>query len=116
MRLGARSLGSRWQRPLWLAVLGVGLATYFGYHALTGSRGLFAWQELNGELDAARQELEAVQAQRTGLAQRVSRLRHDGLDTDLIDELARRRLSLADPMDVIILLDDRITGGQPPDR
>jgi hypothetical protein len=27
------------------------------------------------------------------------------LDADLIDEVARRRLSLAEPLDVIILLD-----------
>jgi cell division protein FtsB len=104
--LGALLRGSRWQRPLWLVALGVGLAAYFGYHALTGSRGLLAWRDLNAELASTRQELEALRAERTALAQRVSRLRHDGLDPDLIDELARRQLSLADPLDVIILLDE----------
>ena len=98
--------GSRWHRPLWLVALGVGLATYFGYHALTGSRGLLAWRGVNAELASTRQELEALRAERTALAQKVLRLRHDGLDADLIDELARRQLSLADPLDVIILLDD----------
>ena len=98
--------GSRWQRPLWLVVLGIGLATYFGYHALTGSRGLLAWRDLNAELESTRQQLDAVRAERTALAEKVARLRHDGLDTDLIDELARRQLSLADPLDVIILLDE----------
>jgi cell division protein FtsB len=96
----------RRQRQLWLVVLGVGLATYFGYHALTGSRGLLAWRDLNAELAAARQELETLRAERTELAEKVARLRHDSLDPDLIDELARRRLSLADPLDVIILLDE----------
>jgi cell division protein FtsB len=104
--LGALLRGSRWQRPLWLVALGVGLAAYFGYHALTGSRGLLAWRDLNAELASTRQELEALRAERTALAQKVSRLRHDGLDPDLIDELARRQLSLADPLDVIILLDE----------
>jgi cell division protein FtsB len=96
----------RWHRPLWLVVLGVGLATYFGYHALTGSRGLLAWRDLNAELASTRQDLESLRAERTALAQKVARLRPDGLDPDLIDELARRQLSLADPLDVIILLDD----------
>ena len=104
--IGALLRGSRWQRPLWLLVLGVGLATYFGYHALTGSRGLLAWRGLNAELASTRHELDALRAERTALAQKVARLRHDGLDADLIDELARRQLSLADPLDVIILLDE----------
>jgi cell division protein FtsB len=104
--LGALLRGSRWQRPLWLVALGVGLAAYFGYHALTGSRGLLAWRDLNAQLASTRQELEALRAERTALAQKVSRLRHDGLDPDLIDDLARRQLSLADPLDVIILLDE----------
>jgi cell division protein FtsB len=104
--LGALLRGSRWQRRLWLVALGVGLATYFGYHALTGSRGLLAWRDLNTELASTRQELEALHAERSALAQKVARLRHDGLDPDLIDELARRQLSLADPLDVIILLDE----------
>jgi cell division protein FtsB len=106
--VGALLRGSRWHRPLWLVVLGVGLATYFGYHALTGSRGLLAWRELNGELASTRQDLEALRAERAALAQKVARLRHDGLDADLIDELARRQLSLADPLDVIILLDEGV--------
>jgi cell division protein FtsB len=104
--LGALLHGSRWQRPLWLVILGVGLAIYFGYHALTGSRGLLAWRDLNAELTSTRHDLEALRAERTALAQKVSRLRHDGLAADLIDELARRQLSLADPLDVIILLDE----------
>jgi cell division protein FtsB len=106
--VGALLRGSRWHRPLWLVVLGVGLATYFGYHALTGSRGLLAWRDLNGELASTRQDLEALRAERAALAQNVARLRHDGLDADLIDELARRQLSLADPLDVIILLDEGV--------
>jgi cell division protein FtsB len=96
----------RWHRPLWLVVLGLGLATYFGYHALTGSRGLLAWRHLSDELASTRQQLEGLRAERTGLAQKVARLRQDGLDPDLIDELARRQLSLVDPLDVIILLDE----------
>ena len=104
--IGALLRGSRWQRPLWLVALGIGLAAYFGYHALTGSRGLLAWRGLNAELASTRQELDALRAERTALAEKVARLRHDGLDADLIDELARRQLSLADPLDVIILLDE----------
>jgi cell division protein FtsB len=102
--------GFRWPRALWLVMLGVGLAAYFGYHGLTGARGLLAWRGVNAELATTRQELEVLRAERTGLAEKVGRLRNESLDTDLIDELARRRLSLADPLDVIILLDDEAEG------
>ena len=104
---------SRWTRRLrrqhWAALLGLSLAAYFGYHAVNGSRGLFAWQQVTTDLEASRQELEALRAARAALEGRVTRLRPDSLDPDLIDELARKELSFVEPLDVIILLesDDR---------
>jgi cell division protein FtsB len=95
----------RVERRHWLALFAYGLAIYFGYHALSGSRGLLAWQELSRELEATRQELADLRAERADLEHKVSRLRPATLDPDLIDEVARRNLSLAEPLDVIILLD-----------
>jgi cell division protein FtsB len=94
----------RLERWHWLALFAYGLAIYFGYHALSGSRGLLAWQELNRELQATQQELAALRAESRDLEHKVGRLRSESLDPDLIDELARRNLSLVDPLDVIILL------------
>ena len=95
----------RFRSPHWVAVVGLGLAAYFGYHAVDGSRGLFAWREVNARLEASRQELDGLRAERRHLELRVMRLRHDSLDADLIDELARKELSFVEPLDVIILLD-----------
>jgi cell division protein FtsB len=89
----------------WLVVVAYGLAVYFGYHAVVGSRGLLAWRQLNRDIEATEQQLAAVRAERQELEDKVRRLRPGSLDPDLIDELARRRLSLAEPLDVIILLD-----------
>jgi cell division protein FtsB len=89
----------------WLVVFAYGLAVYFSYHAVVGSRGLLAWRQLNRDIEATQQELAAVRAERQELEDKVRRLRPGSLDPDLIDELARRRLSLAEPRDVIILLD-----------
>ena len=99
-------LRHRLDRRHWLAVFAYGLALYFGYHALSGSRGLLAWQELSRKLEATRQELADLRAERRELENKVGRLRSSSLDSDLIDELARRNLSLVDPLDVIILLDE----------
>ena len=79
-------------------MLGLGLAAYFGYHAVNGSRGLFAWREVDAKLEATRQDLESLRAERQALEGRVERLRHDSLDPDLIDELARKELSLVEPL------------------
>ena len=100
---------TRWRRRLrrqhWLALVGLSLAAYFGYHAVNGSRGLLAWQEVTAALETSRQELADLRAERAALEGRVMRLRHDSLDPDLIDELARRELSFVAPLDVIILRD-----------
>jgi cell division protein FtsB len=90
----------------WLVLFAYGLAVYFGYHAVVGSRGLLAWRQLNRDIAATEQELAAARAERQALEEKVRRLRPGSLDPDLIDELARRRLSLAGPLDVIILLDE----------
>jgi cell division protein FtsB len=102
-RLFARLHGL--QARHWLVVFAYGLAVYFSYHAVVGSRGLLAWRQLNRDIEATQQELAAVRAERQELEDKVRRLRPGSLDPDLIDELARRRLSLAEPLDVIILLD-----------
>ena len=107
MRVRLSLWAPRWQRQPWLALVGLGLAAYFGYHAVNGSRGLFAWRDVNAELEATRQELESLRAERQTLERRVRRLRHDSLDPDLIDELARKELSFVEPLDVIILLDGK---------
>ena len=90
----------------WLLLFAYGLALYFGYHAVVGSRGLLAWRQLNQDVAATERELAAVRAERQALEDKVRRLRPDSLDPDLIDELGRRHLSLAGPLDVIILLDE----------
>jgi cell division protein FtsB len=90
----------------WLVLFAYGLAIYFGYHAMIGSRGLLAWRQLSRDIEASEQDLAAVRAERQALEEKVRRLRPGSLDPDLIDELARRQLSLAGPSDVIILLDE----------
>ena len=91
-------------RHAWVLLLGVSLALYFSYHAVSGSRGLLTWRELDRDLEATRQELARLRADRQALEHRVERLRPGSLDPDLLDELVRRQLSFAAPDDVIILL------------
>ena len=93
-----------WPRHAWFLLLGFSLAVYFGYHAVSGSRGLLTWRELDREVAATREALTQLRAERQALERRVERLRPGSLDPDLLDELVRRRLSFTGPDDVIILL------------
>jgi cell division protein FtsB len=97
----------RLRRQHWLALLGLGLVAYFGYHAVSGSRGLLAWREVSAEFADSQEQLDQLRAERAALERKVGRLRHDSLDPDLIDELARKELSFVEPTDVIILLDGK---------
>jgi cell division protein FtsB len=79
---------------------------YFGYHAVKGDRGLYAYARLSAEIQQNEAELAAVTAERQRLNRRALLLKPSGLDLDMLEEQARRQLGLAHPDDVIILTDD----------
>ena len=84
-------------------VLGIALTGYFAYHLVEGERGFKAWLRLNGEIRAATTNLEAVRAQRAALEVKVSNLRPEHVDPDLLDERIRATLNLVSPDDVVIM-------------
>ena len=84
-------------------VLGACLMGYFGYHLVQGDRGVLAWLRLTNELREAQAESAAVREQRDALERRVSLLRPDSLDRDLLDERARATLNVALPNEIILL-------------
>jgi cell division protein FtsB len=84
-------------------VVGIALTGYFAYHLVEGDRGFKAWLRLNGEIRKATANLEAVRAQRAALDLRVSNLRPEHVDPDLLDERIRATLNLVSPDDVVIM-------------
>lgn len=84
-------------------VLGVSLMCYFGYHLVQGERGLLAWLQLTQEIKLAKTRLAELDQQRTALDRRVSLLRPEHLDRDMLDERARATLNLAGPHEIVIL-------------
>lgn len=87
-------------------VLCVCAIAYFGYHSVQGDRGLIGYARLTAELERARMALADTQSERLALAHRVGLLNPDHIDTDMLDEQARRQLGLAHPDDVVIRFDD----------
>ena len=84
-------------------ILGIALTGYFSYHLVEGERGFKAWLRLNGEIRAATANLEAVRAQRAALEVKVSNLRPEHVDPDLLDERIRATLNLVSPDDIVLM-------------
>jgi cell division protein FtsB len=77
---------------------------YFGANAYTGNHGLRAQQGLDQQMGSLQQELAHLKAERKVWEHRVSLLRSDGIDPDMLDERARALLGYADPRDLTLLL------------
>jgi cell division protein FtsB len=84
-------------------VLGIALTGYFAHHLVEGERGFKAWLRLNGEIRTATANLEAVRAQRAALEIKVSNLRPEHVDPDLLDERIRATLNLVSPDDIVLM-------------
>jgi cell division protein FtsB len=84
-------------------VLGIVLTGYFAHHLVEGDRGLKAWLRLNREIRTAAANLDAIRAQRAALDLKVSELRPDHVDPDLLDERVRATLNLVSPDDLVIM-------------
>ena len=77
---------------------------YFGYHVIQGERGVLAWLQLEKELRVARANAAVLSQEKTQLEHRVSLLRPNSLDPDLLEERARVVLNYARDGEMLVLL------------
>ena len=84
-----------------LYMMAAALVGYFGVNAYTGKYGLNARQELDQEIIALTSELARLKRERADSEHRVSLLRSDRVDPDLLDERARYQLDYANPHDLV---------------
>jgi cell division protein FtsB len=84
-----------------LYMMAAALVGYFGVNAYTGKYGLNARQELDQEIIALTSELARLKRERLEGERRVSLLRSDRIDPDMLDERARFQLDYADPHDLV---------------
>ncbi|UFN50802.1 septum formation initiator family protein [Roseomonas sp. OT10] len=80
----------------------IGLCGYFAYHALIGSRGIYAREAKLAEIAMARADLVAAEAERDAMERKVAGLRADHLDRDMLEERARALLNVVAKDEVII--------------
>jgi cell division protein FtsB len=92
---------SRLQTYIPTAALAI-LIFYFGFHALTGDRGLLLAHQRDATLAEKMAELKHVRAQRLDLEARARYLRDESLSADLLEERAHVLLGFTDPRDYVI--------------
>lgn len=84
-----------------LYAIAAALIAYFGINAYTGKYGLNARQELDQEIVLLTKELARLKAERVAAEQRVSLLRSDRVDPDMLDERARYQLEYVHSRDLV---------------
>jgi cell division protein FtsB len=80
------------------------LIAYFGVNAYSGNYGLRAKQEIEGEIRDLNAELLALRAERAKWDRRISLLRSESLDPDMLEERARVLLNYGDARDLVLPL------------
>lgn len=75
---------------------------YFGLNAYSGAHGLRAKQDLDQQIAQLSGELATLKAERASWERRVSLLKPESIDPDMLDERARLQLNYADPRDLTL--------------
>jgi cell division protein FtsB len=77
------------------------LLGYFAWHAFKGPRGFPYQASLNQKMAILEKKFESVRQVRVRLERKVTLLRPESIDPDILDEMARSSLELARPGDVV---------------
>jgi cell division protein FtsB len=100
---GTKSLLNLAQSVAWRA-LALTVIGFFAAYALFGANGVLAWGDYSQRLEAKTVELASLATEKAQLANRVALLNPNRANPDMVDELVRRELGLAQPDEVIIPL------------
>jgi cell division protein FtsB len=82
-----------------LALLG-----YFGWHGFYGPRGFAHQRALEATAANLHARLDALRQDRARLEKRVTLMRPDSIDPDMLEELARANLGYGKPGDLVITM------------
>lgn len=83
-----------------------GALFYFIFHATYGDRGAIAYFTLSKNLEESLQKLEDLRVERLAIEHKVNLLKSSTLDSDFLDEEARRILGYAKPNEEIIMVNN----------
>jgi cell division protein FtsB len=101
--MGAAHEIKRRSRRMIVPIVGALFVCYFLVHAFHGDRGVLAWMHLQKQVSVAEQTVSDTRTVRTGYDRRISLLRSEHLDADMLDERARIMAGLVRPDEFIVL-------------
>jgi cell division protein FtsB len=78
------------------------VGAFFGGYAIMGPNGALAYGDIQRQLDKRQSELSVLEKQRVELKNRVALLDPRHADPDMVDELARKKLNVVHPDDMIV--------------
>lgn len=90
-------------RRLIIPVMALSVLAYFGFHALNGELGLVGRARIEHQFDDLEKQLDDLIAERRALVAKVSLLRPESLNPDMVDERARLNLNLVHANELVIL-------------
>ena len=93
--------------PLALYAVSASASTYFVWHAWNGNRGMKAKVEYRAQAKALQQELNELKAERSGLERRITMMRAESVERDILEEEARRQLGRVHRNDVVVFIPQR---------
>ena len=80
------------------------IVSYFIYHGVTGQRGIISTIDIDEKILEGTKKLNTLQKERSLIEYKIRILRSGSTDHDLIDEVIRRGLGMADPNEVVIII------------
>tara|TARA_R110002110_G_scaffold119106_1_gene293407 strand:+ start:3708 stop:4037 length:330 start_codon:yes stop_codon:yes gene_type:complete len=105
--MGATHEIKRRSRRMIVPIVGALFVCYFLVHAFHGDRGVLAWMHLQKQVAVAELTLEQTRAVRLDYDRRISLLRSEQLDADMLDERARIMAGLVRPDEFIVIDTER---------
>ena len=79
------------------------LVAFFGFHSLTGERGLLMRDNLDREIASAQEYLYLLQKKNSELEGRISLMSSELIDKDILEEMVRNELGLFANNEILIL-------------
>ena len=84
------------------------LVAYFLFHMVQGERGLFAWVQLNQQIDQEESENKNLLAERVAWENKIKLMRTESLDADLLDERVRLMMGFSSKDEAVIFLNGKL--------
>ena len=81
------------------------IIAFFGFHTVTGERGILARPQLEHKIIKALEQLALLEKHQSFLSHRISLMHTGGVDADILAETARAEFGLYAPNDIIISID-----------